>query len=304
MPRNAPLTPETLAYGITVPRDPQISPDGTRIVYAVETVDPETKRRRTRVWLRDLKDGAAQALTPADRSARGARWSSDGTQLAVAVDVDDATAICIIAADPGAESREVTRHAFGVDELAWSPDGTTIAYTTDYDPEDPDERGPEPGPAKVRVTRRIDYKQDGRGWLGDRRSHVFVVDVSTGERARLTTEFVDHSSPQWSPDGRRLALVMGNAEKQGSQLALLDIESRQVAAATAAGGIVESLAWSPTGDRLIYAADPDHSLQPDFFVHEVATGQSRRLTDDLQGELDGHPVWVDEGHVLFHSILA
>ncbi len=304
MPRNAPLTPETLAYGITVPRDPQISPDGTRIVYAVETVDPETKRRRTRVWLRDLKDGGAQALTPGDRSARGARWSPDGTQLAVAVDVDDATAICVQAASPGAESRELTRHAFGVDELAWSPDSAAIAYTTDYDPEDPDESGPEPGPAQVRVTRRIDYKQDGRGWLGDRRSHVFVVDVSTGERARLTTEFVDHSSPQWSPDGRRLALTMGNAEKQGSQLALLDIESRQVAAVTAAGGVVVSSAWSPSGDRLIYAADPDHSLQPDFFVHEVATGQSRRLSDDLQGELDGHPVWVDEGHVLFHSIRA
>ncbi len=304
MTLSTPLSPETLAYGITMPSDPQLSPDGKRVAYTLSTVDGETKSRRARVWLLAVEGGEPQALTPEDQSVSGARWSPDGTELAVTADVDDGTAIWVLPGSSDAAPRELTRHIFGVDDLVWSPDGAAIAYTTDYDPDDPEESGPQPGPPRVRVTRRIDYKQDGRGYLGDRRTHVFLVDVASGNRRRLTTELVDHQSPQWSPDGRQLALVMARAEQQGSQLVLLDVESGHSQAITSAGGVVASWAWSPDGERLAYAADPEHTLQSDFYVYEVATSNTRRLTHDLQSELEGQPVWVDERHVLFHSIRA
>ncbi len=298
------LDPETLTYGTAIPSDPRISPDGKRIAYTLSTVDRESKRRRDRVWVLPVDGAEPNPLTPEDRSAGGARWSPDGNTLAVTTDDDDGTAIWLLSTTADAAPRELTRHIFGIDDLAWSPDGTTIAYTTDYDPDDPEERGPEPGAPKVRVTRRIDYKQDGRGYLGDRRTHVFVVDVSSGRRTRLTTELVDHQSPQWSPDGRSLALLVARAEQQGTQLAVVDVESRRRREVTSAGGIVEGSAWSPNSERLVYAGDPEHTLQGDFFVCEVATGDTRRLTDDLGAELEGHPVWVEEDHVLFHSIRA
>jgi len=302
VPLSAPLTPETLAYGITLPSDPHISPDGKRVAYTLSTVDGETKSRRTRVWLRTVEGGEAQALTSTGQSASGARWSPNGTDLAVTADVDDGTAIWVLPASADTAPREITRHIFGVDDLAWSPDGAMLAYTTDYDPDDPEELGPKPGPPRVRVTRRIDYKQDGRGYLGDRRTHAFLVNVLSGSRRRLTTELVDHRAPQWSPDGRRLALVMARSEQQGAQLVLVDVESGHCQAITSAGGIVESWAWSPDGERLVYTADPDHTLQLDFFRYEIATGVTRRLTDDVQAELEGQPVWVDESHVLFNAI--
>lgn len=304
MTLRAPLEPETLAYGTTSPSDPQISPDGSLVSYTLSTVDQETKRGRDRVWILPIDGGEPEAVTPADRSAGGARWSPDGNALAVTADVDDHTAIWVLSTTSDAEPLELTRHIFGVDDLAWSPDGATIAYTTDYDPDDPGELGPPPGAPKVRVTRRIDYKQDGRGYLGDRRTHVFLVEVASGRRTCLTIELVDHQSPQWSPDGRTLAFVMARAEEQGSQLTLVDVASGRSQAVTSAGGIVEGWAWSPDSERLVYAGDPEHTLQSDFFLYERATGDTRRLTDDLQAELEGHPVWVEEDQVLFHSIRA
>lgn len=36
MTRSIPLTPETLAYPVTVPKDPQLSPDGGTLAYTLE----------------------------------------------------------------------------------------------------------------------------------------------------------------------------------------------------------------------------------------------------------------------------
>lgn len=299
MTTSSPLSPETLAYTLTLPGDPQVSPDGQRLAYSLESVEDRTKRRRSQVWLQSMDGGAPRPLTAEGQSASGARWSPDGTSLAL---TRDGTELWVYAATSGATPRRITRHRFGIDALAWSPDGTRLAYASDFDPDDPDERGPQPGAPKVRVTRRIDYKQDGRGYLGDRRSHVFIVDVATGRRTRVTTELVDHRSPQWSPDGRRLALVMARAQQQGTQLVVLDVESGDNHPVTATGGVVEGWAWSPDGEQLVYSADPDHCLQFEFFCYEAATRTTRRLTDDLGAELEGHPVWVDASHVVFHSI--
>ncbi|MDQ3577652.1 MAG: S9 family peptidase [Actinomycetota bacterium] len=299
MTTGAPLSPETLAYAIAAPSDPQISPDGTRVAYTLNTVDRATRRRRSQVWLCTIDGGQPEPLTDPEQSAGGARWSPDGTSLAV---TRQGAAIWVLPSDSDGEPRQITSHDFGVDDLAWSPDGTRIAYTCDFDPDDPDERGEQPGPPKVRVTRRIDYKQDGRGYLGDRRTHVFVVDVASGTRRRLTTELVDHSSPQWSPDGRHLAMSMARPAEQGAQLVVVDVESGDCHPVTAVEGLIEGWGWSPDGAHLAYTSDPGHTFQHDFFCSEVATGVTRRLTDDLGAELEGHPVWVDDSHVVFHSI--
>ena len=299
MTAGAPLSPETLAYAVKAPRDPQLSPDGRTIAYTLGTVDADTKRPCSQVWLWTIDEGEPRALTSLDQSAAGARWSPDGASLAVTAHGSE---VWILPTDSSAAPRELTTYGPGVDELSWSPDGTTIAFTGDFDPEDPDGDGPKAGAPKVLVTRRIDYKQDGRGFLGNRRTNVFLVDVASGASRRLTTELVDHMSPQWSPDSRHVAVVMAKPEAQGSQLVVFDVESGDSRPVTTPGGMIDGWAWSPDGAHLVYIADPDHTLQNDFFRCEVATGVTRRLTDDVGAELEGHPIWVQGNEVLFHSI--
>ncbi|MGI8614722.1 MAG: prolyl oligopeptidase family serine peptidase [Nocardioidaceae bacterium] len=298
-----PLSPDVLVYDLLTPGDPDISPDGTRIVYALHGIDPSTRARRSETWLCDVDGGNRRRLTPPELEAAGCRWSPDGAALAFTGSAVGGRGLFVVSAEPAAEPRRLTRHAQHIDELAWSPDGGRIAYTTDYDPDNPDEREPPTGAAPlVRVTRRIDFKEDGRGYVGDRRSHVFVVDVRTGERRRLTTEPFDHASPQWEPDGRRLAVRIARSDRGGAQLALVHAGSGETEPVTSPGGPLDNWAWSPAGDRLVYAADPEHTFQLDFFVYEVATGTTRRVTDDLGAELESHPVWLDEQRLLFHAI--
>ena len=224
----ASLTPEALVYGLKTAGDPQISPDGTQIVYMVSQANPETNKTETQLWLSDVDGGNQRQITHSGKNNSVPRWSPEGTQIAFVSDRiederDGARAILVMSLD-GGDAREITRHGQGISNLAWAPDGTSIAYNTDFDPENPDEekRDPEDAPP-VRVTSRIDYKQDGLGYLGDKRQQIFIVDASSGERRKLTNRARDFQLPTWSPDGEKVAAALPNSNGMCSQLVLLDV---------------------------------------------------------------------------------
>lgn len=309
-----PFTAEQLVYGFTAAGDPQVAPDGTRILFTRSHLNRETKQPESQLWLCDIDGGNARQITWSGSANSGGRWSPDGNAIAYISHRDKRNGIFVIPVSSTGEGRELTSHRTRVTDLAWSPDGARIAYTTVVDPDNPNEEeaAPESTP-KVRVTSRIDYKQDTRGYLNDVRPQVFVVEVASGERRQITHDAVDHNFPLWSPDGSTLAIQVPNRNGMCSQLALVDLESGDTTTIGAEMGAIGLYAWSPSGDRLLYAGDTTQTWQSDFFVYDVAAKTSRRLTDDLQVlPAAGYPgwfapsipVWLDERQVLFHAVRA
>ncbi|MDP9372649.1 MAG: S9 family peptidase [Chloroflexota bacterium] len=315
-----PLSPESLVYDLTPASDPQLSPDGTRILYTRSGADRESRKAGSQLWLCSVEGGEGRRLTWSGERNGGGRWSPDGKQIAFVSDRVKKSGIFVMPADGAGEARELTRHGQAVSDLAWSPDGRRIAYTTQVDPENPDEEEPPEGAApRVRVTRRIDYKQDVRGYLGDARSQVFVVDVESGERRQLTREPVDHFFPQWSPDGRRLAVQAPRLNGMRSQLGLVAVDAEggdgreEMKRIGPPDGVVGVWSWSPSGERILFAGDTQLTYQLDLFVYDVAAETVRRLTDDLQvlpaagfGSVipPSQPVWLDDRQVLLHAVRA
>lgn len=308
-----PLSPDTLIYDFANASDPQVSPDGTRLLYSVGRTDRATRKSTSQLWCSRIDGSAPRQLTSTGTRNGNGRWSPDGRSVAFVSDRIKEQGIFILPVE-GGEARELTRHAQAIGDLTWSPDGGRIAYTTAVDPANPAEKEPEPGAAPpVRVTRRIDYKQDNRGYLGDTRLQVFVVDPSTGERRQVTSAAVDHNHPRWSPDGRSLAVRVPNRNGMCSQLGLIDVESGETKLVGPADGTLATWSWSPNGDRIVFAGDTTNTWQSDFFVYDTASGATRRVTDDLQPLPDSGfptiappswPIWIDEQTVLFHGARA
>src|SRR5262249_12210291 len=162
-----------------------------------------------------------------------------------------------------------------------------------------------------RVVRRIDYKQDNRGYLNDVRQRVWVVDVATGERRMLTHTPDDHNFPQWSPDAKTIAVKVPNRNGLASQLGLIDVASGETPLVGERDGTVGCWAWSPHGDYILIAGDTAQTWQLDLFLYEVASGAIRRLTDDLAVQPDtgfptitgpSQPVWLDDRRGVVHAL--
>lgn len=112
--------------------DVQISPDGSLVAFVVsrEYTEGGHKLLASSIWLAPA-DGSASArqFTSGPGADTRPRWRPDGQALAFLSDreQDGILQIYTISLD-GGEARRLTRAKGGVDDLAWGPDGSHIAY--------------------------------------------------------------------------------------------------------------------------------------------------------------------------------
>ena len=111
----------------------------------------------------------------------------------------------------GATARKVTSLPGGVGFFSLSPDGSQAVVSSMVGSQVGREDDGNPPPPIV--VDRLQVKQDGRGWLDDRRSQLFRVDMASGEATQITQGDYDNWMPNWSPDGQWIAFVSRRCEE-------------------------------------------------------------------------------------------
>jgi dipeptidyl aminopeptidase/acylaminoacyl peptidase len=188
--------------------EPALSPDGRWLAYSVKTTNMATDEQQSDLWRVSWDGNVRTALThTSDDSEWLPQWSADGRWLAFLADrggEDAKTQVWLMPAD-GGEARQVTKLPEGVEDFAWSPDGRQLAVIA-WDPERPEGTAKPKNPPPI-VTSRYQFKEDGTGYLTNRRKHLYVVDVEGGKATLITPGNHDEQLPAWSPDGRTIAYV-------------------------------------------------------------------------------------------------
>jgi dipeptidyl aminopeptidase/acylaminoacyl peptidase len=268
------LQPDDL-YALRLVEDPRIGPDGAHIAYVVVGIDRPSYEYRRAISVVPVAGGEARPLTSGPNDS-APRWSPDGRQLAFVrapagelkpKSVEERARgigkpqVWVVPAG-GGEARQLTFARDGAGDPVWSPDGETLLLTMEVgEPDDPeaeastirDQRIP-----SVRALERLWYRLDGKGWIYERRAHLFAVPVAGGEPRQLTDGDWDDINPAWSPDGLRVAFTSDRSAERwrwaGSDVWVLDQGTQALRRLTDETLACARPAWSPDGRWLAFIA--------------------------------------------------
>lgn len=233
-----------LTLGAKHDRQPRFSPDGRTLAFLSD--------RRT------LVEEATEGGAGKDGAGEGKGDS--------AKDREDATQVYLLPLD-GGEARRLTDLPRGVEAFEWSPDGQSLVVVSVSRGATREEearlrgggRGREadkaPGPRPdFRYIDRLGYQYNGVGFIDDRETHLWIVDVETGRARRLTAGPGPESGPVWSPDGRRIAFVANRRPNRDivwrSDVWVVDVESGRQTRVTGGDGAFDTPCWLPDGETL------------------------------------------------------
>ncbi len=253
--------------------DPQRSPDGQWVAYTVTTINAETDKRNTDVWMVKWDGSDQLQLTSSPDAESSPRWSPDGRYLAFIAsrgteEERKRGGQIWLLNRAGGEAQKVSDVKGGVSDIQWSPDSTRIAFVAgDEDPDDEPEKkeGWKRKTPPPIVIDRYRFKRDRIGYLKHVYDHIGVFELATRTHAIITSGRVDDASPAWSPDGAAIAFLSKRAHADPDRTSNTDVwvvdaragaPARQVTATPQAEG--GRPVWSPDGSRIaVLQADLD-----------------------------------------------
>ncbi|WP_134670908.1 S9 family peptidase [Halorussus marinus] len=334
-----PLEPSDL-YDLRRVRTVAVSPDGERVAFVVSEADESEDAWHESLFVAPT-DGSREPHRLTSRPGAGSpEWSPDGSKLAFvaarpadtelttsgdepATDGEDERAgsddepepqVWAFDLERGGDARQLTDFEEGVESFDWGPAGERLVVAARDPTDDQREylaaRREDDAPIE---TERLQHKYDGKGWLDEVRTYLFVVDCESRETDRLDDAYGGGAQepatglqPRWSPDGGHVAFLSNRTDRPDDSGAMdaytIAPDGSGLRRVTDGDLFVSDLAWSPGGDRIALAARAADNWYDttEVLVADPDTGDASSVSESLDRTLSraGMVRWVDDDTLL------
>jgi dipeptidyl aminopeptidase/acylaminoacyl peptidase len=285
--------------------DPQVSPDGSQIVFVLAEVDLEANKAPTDLWSVPVRGGEPRRLTRHPASDSRPRWSPDGRWIAFISTRDGGPQVYVLDLR-GGEARRVTSFAGGVETVSWIDEerllvGADVFPACGADDACNAERLKElHSPPVVLAYDRLPVRHWDT-WDDGRRRHLFAVPLD-GVGASDLTPGPDDVPPLTvggpdgfgvSPDGKEVCFTRKDARDEAwstnGDVWVVPSAGGQPRRVTQAPGNDDACRYSPDGRLFAWRRQERAGYESDRWqvvVMDRTTARVRNLTADFDRQVE------------------
>ena len=300
--------------------DPQISPDGKKIIYVRNFKDIMSDRNLSNLWVIDADGKNNRPITTGNQNDYSPRWSPDGSQIVYVSNKDGKSQIYRRWLDTSDESK-LSNLQHGPGNISWSRNGKMLAFTMFV----PRQRSSLVSlPAKPAGAKWVDqpvyidkmkYRADGAGFLPQGNTHIFVMSIDGGTARQITDGDYNYSGPlSWNTDNQTILTSSNQYEERdydpnNSEVFSINVTTGKKIALTSRKGPDRSAKYSPDGSKIAYLGYDDKFLGYQqnrlYIMNSNGSGSKEvlkkfdRSVQNIQWAIDGKGIYFqydDEGN--------
>lgn len=295
-----------------------VSPDGNVIAFSVSSYSFDANKGNSDIYLINSDGSNLRAFKNSDKNELEPKFSPDGLSLSFTRDNQ------IFVADlSGGNEKQMTDVYSGASDFEWSADGKKILFISSVYPDcltqdcnKQKDEAKEESKVKAEIFSSLMFRH-WDSWRGQKRSHLFMLDVESGNYTDLTEGSKEDVPPlalgssndfNFSPDGREIAFTMNptftSAVSTNNEIYLLSMTSLKTPKliSTSAGNDCQPV-YSPDGKYLAWTSMERAGFEADkrnLILFDRTSGDKKILTHNIDRSVEEF-IWSPDSKFIYFT---